>query len=32
MKDVYVAYFILKGMFGALNVNYNKNDNFYYWK
>ena len=28
MKDVYVAYFNLKGMFGALNMNYNKNNNF----
>ena len=30
MKDVYVAYFNLKGTFGTLNVNYNRNDNFYY--
>ena len=30
MKDVYAAYFKLKSLFGTLNVNYNKNDNFYY--
>ena len=28
MKDVYAAYFKLKSLFGTLNVNYNKNDNF----